>query len=383
MITQLSAAATASRRILLLSGYDAGSHRRWREGLAAHFPDFAFDVLTLPARHFSWRVRGNALYWALSETERLDASHDLLLATSMVDLATLRGLVPALAALPSVLYFHENQFAYPPGETQSTPVEAQITSVYSALAADRLLFNSAYNRDTFIAGATGLLRRLPDYVPAGVGHRLAAKAAVLPVALEDDCYTAPRERDPQRPLQMVWNHRREYDKGPGRLLALVDRLLESGMPLQLHVVGHEFRKAPAEFDTVYRRLEAAGALGYWGYIDSREDYRALLAEADIVLSTALHEFQGLAVQEAMAAGCLPVVPDRLAYREYVPQTLRYASVPEDVDSEAAAAAALIAQLWRTDAAGWRHLRRSLAIDRFGWPALAERWRKVLTKPMSH
>lgn len=378
----MTASTVHVKRILLLSGYDADSHRRWREGLAAQFPDLAFDVLTLPARHFSWRVRGNALYWALSERERLDAPHDLLLATSMVDLATVRGLVPAIAALPSVLYFHENQFAYPPGGMQSTPVEAQITSIYSALAADRLLFNSAYNRDTFLAGAADLLRRLPDFVPASVDRQLATRAEVVPVALADECFQPARERMPGRPLEIVWNHRREYDKGPERLLALTRRLVGSGVALRLHVVGPQFRREPAEFEVVRSCLEAAGALGRWGYIADPGDYRALLAGADIVLSTALHEFQGLAVLEAMAAGCLPVVPDRLAYCEYVPGELRYASMPDDIDSEAAAAAALIERLWRTDAAAWRRLSESLAVDHFGWPALGERWRQVLTVPVS-
>ncbi len=43
--------------------------------------------------------------------------------------------------------------------------------------------------------------------------------------------------------------------------------------------------------------------------------------------------------EAVAAGCLPLVPDRLAYREYYPEACRYASCPEDPQREAASAAA--------------------------------------------
>jgi hypothetical protein len=146
--------------VLLLSAYAANSHMHWQHMLAAMFPRWQWESLTLPPRHFSWRVRGNPLYWSVAQRDRLEQDYDLLVATSMVDLATLRGLVPALARLPSLLYFHENQFDYPRSNSQSSLLEAQMVSLYSALAADCLAFNSAYNRDTFLVGLDALLRKL-------------------------------------------------------------------------------------------------------------------------------------------------------------------------------------------------------------------------------
>ena len=168
-------------RILLLSAYAARSHVHWQESLLEMFPRWQWRVLSLPPRHFSWRIRGNPLYWSMAEREVLQGEYDLLLATSMVDLATLRGLVPALAALPTVLYFHENQFAYPPGRRRHGLLEAQMVSLYGALAADAVVFNSAYNRDTFLDGCAALLERLPDYTPAGCVALLRQKSRVLPV----------------------------------------------------------------------------------------------------------------------------------------------------------------------------------------------------------
>ena len=58
-----------------------------------------------------------------------------------------------------------------------------------------------------------------------------------------------------------------------------------------------------------------------------------------MLSTTLHEFQGLAVLEAVASGCIPLVPDRLAYPEFIPDDCRYPSYPDDAESEGQAIAA--------------------------------------------
>ena len=61
------------------------------------------------------------------------------------------------------------------------------------------------------------------------------------------------------------------------------------------------------------RIEYAGRL-------PRADYVKTLRRADWVLSTARHEFYGIAVAEALLAGCLPWLPDRLSYPELVPAT---------------------------------------------------------------
>ena len=52
-----------------------------------------------------------------------------------------------------------------------------------------------------------------------------------------------------------------------------------------------------------------------GYRESFADYAAALGRADVVVSTARHEFYGLALLEAVAAGCAPLAPRRLAYPE--------------------------------------------------------------------
>ena len=147
------------------------------------FPQWQWQILSLPPRHFSWRVRGNPLFWSIAERATLEQNYDALLATSMVDLATLRGLVPKLSQIPSILYFHENQFDYPQQSKGHGLLEAQMVSLYSAMAADVLAFNSAYNRTGFLQGCSALLSKFPDKVPAGLVASLEQKSRVLPVPL--------------------------------------------------------------------------------------------------------------------------------------------------------------------------------------------------------
>ena len=366
-------------RVLLLSAYAAGSHVHWRAQLAAMLPDWQFTVLELPPRHFSWRVRGNPLYWSLTEREVLEAGYDLVLATSMVDMATLRGLVPVLAATPTALYFHENQFAYPASPNQQGALEAQMVSLYSALAADRLLFNSRFNRDSFLDGVAGLMQRLPDRVPDGVVDRLRAKAAVLPVPIDVQppgdagrTFFPGAGAYPERPLRLLWVGRFEYDKGGERLLWLLEALASGDIDYRLALAGQQFRTVPKVFSEIEARF--GDRIVHSGYLADRDDYRALLAQADIVLSTALHEFQGLAVLEAVARGCLPLVPSRQAYPELFAAPFLYPSCESAPGQETAGAAAALATLAERLARGDI---AAPAVDAFTDTFLAGRYREQL------
>ena len=334
-------------KVLLLSAYAARSHLHWQNALQAMFGHWQWRILTLPPRHFSWRVRGNALYWSIVERDTLEENYDLLVATSMTDLATLRGLVPALAAVPSVLYFHENQFDYPQTGQQHNLIEAQMTSIYSALAADCIVFNSQYNHDSFMAGCAALLHRLPDHVPPQVVPRLQQKAAVLPVPFDDGGFVpvTPEWPGPSRhpsapPLRVVWVGRFEHDKGADGLLRILRHLEAMNVEYELAMTGQQFRQWPVVFDEIQAAF--GHRLVHVGFVPSHARYQALLQASDIVLSTAQHEFQGLAVMEAVARNCLPLVPARLVYPEIYPAHCCYESHPDDPEREAVSAAAQIA-----------------------------------------
>ncbi len=358
-------------RILLLSAYDAASHRYWREQLVVQFPEHQFTVLTLPPRYFSWRIRGNPLSWLQSQASALEARYDALIATSMVDLATLRGLEPRLAGIKTWLYCHENQFVFPLGSNARDSIEPSMVFLYSCLAASVIGFNSAFNRDSALQGMQELSRRLPERIEASLIASIAAKSHVLPVPLLSvSAGQRGFENNPQGSpaipavLDIVWNHRWEYDKSPERLLAFLRCLDESSIPARVHVIGQQFRRQPPEFDDILRLLDSSESIvrGHYGYIPQRERYLRVLQRADIVLSTALHDFQGLSVLEAVQQGCVPLVPDRLAYPEWFGVDFLYPSL-ENAQQEAEA---MCAHLKDWLCCG---LPRCPSLTSLEWPAL--------------
>ncbi|WP_286266248.1 tRNA-queuosine alpha-mannosyltransferase domain-containing protein [Thalassotalea atypica] len=301
-------------KILLLSAYDAQSHQYWRKGLVTQCNQHKWHVLSLPARFFSWRVRGNSLTWAYTERKLLSQSYDLIIATSMTDLSALKGLVPNLANIPSIVYFHENQFEYPKSGLEFSSVEPQITSIYTALSATRIVFNSEFNRSTFLTGIDALMKKLPDHVPKGIAGILNSKSTVIPVPLNSVLPRKHRSSEKSKRLQVLWNHRWEFDKGPELLYKSLILLKRKSDDFTIHIVGQRFSQVPDVFERI--KAEFSENIGYWGYVEDVNEYHELLYSVDIVLSTADHDFQGLSILQAVQHGAIPLVPNRLAYPEH-------------------------------------------------------------------
>jgi len=300
------------RRVLLLSAYRSDSHAAWVDWLQNNIEGVKWTLCELPGRHFAWRIRGNPLSWL---DDIPDAPPDRILATSMVDLATLRGIHPQLANVPTSYYFHENQLAYPVSRNQVRTIEHAIVQIYGALAADELLFNSDYNQRTFLEGASRFAAKMPDHAPRDLADRLVPKCRIMPVPIEP----VPGGNSRNRRL-IVWNHRWEYDKRPELFAEAIERLVEAGIEFCLALLGKRPRKAPAALERIRKR--AAGRIVTDGLLP-RAEYRRLLGRAGIVVSTAAHEFQGLAMLEAVSAGAIPVVPDALCYPEQYSDRFRY------------------------------------------------------------
>ncbi len=354
-------------RILVVEPYYGGSHRQFLDGLRSHLPaEWLF--LTLPAR--KWKMRMQlAAPWVVAELAKLPVEKrwfDTLLVSTFVDCAVLRAL---LSTLPGwnprtliCLYFHENQFAYP--SRSADPGLFQFTAVNfnSALAADRLAFNSEFNRRTFLDGVASLLNKATDIALPDLCARLAAKSTLLYPGIELAAIETPKRRPG---AVIVWNHRWEADKNPQQFFSVLRRLKARGVRFQLLLLGQSFQRRPSCFAGVDD--EFADELLHCGFVANRQHYLRLLGMGTVVVSTALHEFYGIAVIEAVRAGCRPLLPNRLSYPELFPHQYLY---------KEGELAARLEDHCRAPRALSRE--RALALtERFSWQSLAGGYRRWL------
>ena len=271
-------------------------------------------------------MRGAAAWFADLINEMPDRSWDLLFVTGYLNVADLRGLLaPPLDRAPILLYLHENQLTYPLSPDEEFDFHFGFTNIVSALAADKIVFNSEYHRDLFMEFLPSYLGKMPEGVPKGVKERLLQRSEVLGVGL--DRLPLPGDHFPQyrggpcdpevgpdwprgeRPL-LLWNHRWEFDKRPDQFIRGVEALLDEGLDFDVALLG-ESRGHDEVFGPLRDRLQ--GRCLAFGFLPDREDYDRLLARADIVVSCAEQEYFGISVAEAVHAGCYPVLPRGQVY----------------------------------------------------------------------
>lgn len=300
-------------RILALEAFYGGSHRAFLDSWIER-SEHGFTLLTLPNTKWKWRMRHAAICFADQASERLTQGEnwDLVFATDMLNLAEFKGLAPgSIARLPSVMYFHENQLTYPVREERERDLHFAMSNIVSALASDGVWFNTAWHRDNFCEAVREFLARMPDNRRPSTADEIMTKSQVHAPGIEPIRPKSGKRR--AGPMRILWCARWEHDKGFGDFFEAVEQLECAAVDYRLNVVGQQFAEVPAVFE------QARSALGHridhWGYVESRAEYEEILRESDVVVSTAHHEFFGIAVLEAISAGCYPLLPDRLSYPE--------------------------------------------------------------------
>jgi glycosyltransferase involved in cell wall biosynthesis len=303
-------------RIALVEPYLGGSHRAWAEGYQRHSMHDV-EVFGLPAIHWKWRMQGGHVTLA----GRIEAAvvergpFDVVLASSMTDLARLVGIARrSLGVARLVLYMHENQLTFPRPGHDPEDLTYAMTNWTSMVAADLVVFNSAYHRDEWFSALAGFLGRLPDHRHTRLIDAVVERSVVLPVGADLRALDALERVAAERPL-VLWNQRWQHDKGPAEFVAAIEALVTAGHEFDVALAGERPGDDPPEL----RRLRSVlgERLVHDGHADL-DAYRRLLRRADVVVSTAHHEFFGVAITEAIAAGAFPVLPNRLVYPERIP-----------------------------------------------------------------
>jgi glycosyltransferase involved in cell wall biosynthesis len=246
----------------------------------------------------------------------------------------------------------------------------------SMLAADRVFFNSRYHMEDWFDELPKLLKHFPDYAHVHRINEVRAKAEVLPVGCDlrrfdpvpDLVHDTPT---PGLPPLVLWNQRWEYDKDPQTFFRALYMLATEGVSFRVALAGQSYRQAAPEFEAARKRI--GGRVIHFGHADE-ETYVDLLQQADVVVSTAIHEFFGVSVVEAIYCACFPLLPRRLSYLEIVKPAYHEACLYDGFED-------LLTRLRLvlTEPARPRMLASKLChtVSRFDWSEMAPRYDRAL------
>ena len=313
--------------VLGIEPFYGGSHRAFLDSLC-EASKHDWHLLTAPAVHWKWRMRSAPLALASEANEwaALNGIPDLVLCSDMLDLPVWLAAVgrqnPSLNwhTVPTVTYFHESQWKYPIAPHARVDFHYGYTNLLTAMLSDACWFNSHFHRSEFLAESRSFVRNMPDNKQVHDFESIAKKSNVLPPGFrrvsESD---RPTQQSDSHAINLGWVSRWEYDKRPDVFLQLLRLLKQRQIDFRLTLLGP--RKNSVHLATIVDEFGAQ--IDFNAYAPNRREYADRLANMDVVVSTADHEYFGIAICEAIAAGAVPVLPNRLSYPELVPEECLY------------------------------------------------------------
>ena len=302
-------------KILIIEPYFEGSHKTWTldfQKFSAH----DIELLTLPGRHWKWRMHGGAITLA-QEYNQLEYKPDIILASDMLNLPLFKSIAD-IGSIPIAMYFHENQITYPWSPNDRDVSKGRdhhygFINYSSALVSDYNLFNSDFHRHSFINALRNFLSNFPDFKDYDNIEIIKDKSKTLYLGLDlkkfDSYYY---KKDNKKPV-ILWNHRWEHDKNPNDFIYLISELDKKGLEFECVLLGKNKQTKSGYFDEFINRF--SHRILHAGYCKTFEKYASLLWQADICPITSIQDFFGISIAESVYCNTLPILPDRLVYPE--------------------------------------------------------------------
>jgi len=316
--------------VYILEPFYGGSHKQLIDFLVPALSEESFhdvQLFTLPAKKWHWRARCSALKLSQMVPPALPGvrRQPVIFCSSVLNLSEFLSLRSDLKPSKTIVYFHENQLVYPVQEGSSKgerDFQYGYNQILTALVADVVVFNSQFNKSSFLDNINSFFNQQPDCKPdtGDIRQQIDAKSSVVhfPVPVPPLAEASPVREEF---LHIVWPHRWEHDKDPDTFFKVLFQLKEQGHSFRVSVLGESFTQTPDVFDEAKSKLSAE--IVHFGRLESKEEYFSVLRSADVVVSTARHEFFGVAMVEAGLCGCLPLAPNRLSYPEIFPDKCLY------------------------------------------------------------
>lgn len=304
------------KNILIVEPFFSGSHATWAKQYR-EYSSHNIKILSMKGQFWKWRMYGGAVTLA-NEFLALDFDPDIILATDMLDLTTFISLIRKRLkpSVPIATYFHENQLAYPWKEdSKDKKLQRDINYGFmnytTALASDKVFFNSQHNMNSFYRKLEKLLKKMPDYKHTGMVDCLYEKSHVLPIGMNLEKINRGNRNIYTENLPLIlWNHRWEFDKNPDDFFNALFKLKDEGLKFKVAVLGEAYKNSPKIFKKAKEVLSED--IVKTGYLSGKE-YSSWLLASDILPVTSYHDFFGISVIEAVYSGCYPILPKRLTY----------------------------------------------------------------------
>ncbi|XP_042716821.2 tRNA-queuosine alpha-mannosyltransferase isoform X5 [Chrysemys picta bellii] len=411
--------------ILLIEAFYGGSHKQLADLLQEEIEECV--LYTLPAKKWHWRARTAALYFmqtvpananyrylkgmkklcnygfslpssqlylfgldpfCLLKQRRLCISW-ILFASSVLNLTELIALRPDFGKLKKVLYFHENQLTYPVQKCQERDFQYGYNQILSCLVADIVVFNSAFNMESFLTSIGKFLKLIPDHRPKDLEKIIRPKCQVLhfPIRFPDVSRFMPEHKLAH--LEKITGFRGNEDtylfrclpfqqkyRATGSLMKTSSSSPESGLcEAQSGLCTTQQERLQYPLTSLEKLNKSKASASTNQEVPCQEDKQHVTFNPCNLLSGTDYQQRPLHIVwphrwiEAVYCGCYPLCPNALVYPEIFPAEYLY-STPEQLFKR-------LQNFCKRPDIVRKHLYKG-EMDQFSWAALRGKFRSLLT-----